>query len=158
MTEDLNIDNIDVSEIEEETDINVNIIPDPNYAIVSDINYDEEDENANYHNKSLINKNYYAVGVPCMENKIVNKIRSELCNNTNLSVIDVEHTDVSNRDNTHLIIRYKSTQNKYMSVAQSIVDEYVRNIRNNISICEEYKPVGSEIKDKVGRSNLRYIY
>lgn len=161
MDENLNIDNIDKTEqeISDEDLDDISIIPEPNYAVVSDIDYEEDrDENMNYHNNPTQGKDTYALGVPCIEENIVSKIKSVLNNKDN--IVDIEHIGIGDRDGTHIIIRYKASPNNYMDIARNMIDGkgFIRDIRNDMSVCEEYKSLGSRIKDKVGRSDLRYIY
>lgn len=138
------MDDIDIDEDD------ISIIPEPNYALITDI--DRSDNNSGYHNgRTSQTYKKYGLSLPCIEDEIVNEIRTAIRGRD--YVLEVEHT------NKHIIVRYESTSTKYFEVAQSLASE-IRSIRNSRSISEEYKDQNGRIEDRVNGNDesLRYIY
>lgn len=146
-----NMDDIKIDEEDIDVDEDdISIIPEPNYALITDI--DRSDNNSGYHNGRM-SQTYkkYGLSLPCIEGEIVNEVRASIRGREN--VLEVEHTG------EHIIVRYESTSTRYFEVAQNLVSK-IRSIRNSRSISEEYKDQNGRIEDRVGSDdeNLRYIY
>lgn len=142
--DDLNID-MDDSDIEVDDD-DISVMPEPNYAVVTDIEYSADDSR-----RMNLTDRFYAVSIPCIEPQIVDDIRTRMMGKE--SVLEVDNLD------EHVIVRYESTSMSYLEVAHRLVSE-MRSIRNQRSISDEYQGQNGPIKDHVGnkQEDLRYIY
>lgn len=127
-----------------------NIIPDPDHIIVSNINYQSNQE--------------FSIHIPCLSSKVSKKIKEKVLTKYT-SIIDYQYKN--NSKFAHIIIVYSAGVNNYKSVGLDIA-KTSSNIREKYSICEEYnKDIENSIEFKVNNpesvamnsdDNLRYIH